>query len=206
MYKLDALRGNTVSWKERMMVCGCSMAGTKACETCLNSPARNIGWEVPSLYEPIETQEAMMRRIIKEELERKEWWNWRKTTNLWYVNSQALGQWCHSQMMVRFTKGLQPLRGYMGRDTVESLCWKGRLNFRCRWFTARYMQWVLIGIYVLFCYLLFRMLKWQSGQAQATTTIMLGWKFITNAKHWPKRTKRTTDAGQPRLLGWPVGD
>ena len=54
-----------------MKSCACSLAGTKACDTCVNGPANwPDGYELPSLYEPVETQEELIRRVIKEELNR----------------------------------------------------------------------------------------------------------------------------------------
>lgn len=60
--------------KTIMSTCCCSMAGTKACDTCTNGPSNQAGsigngFVFPSYYEPMETTEEMIRRIIKEESE-----------------------------------------------------------------------------------------------------------------------------------------
>ena len=53
-----------------MDTCLCSMAGTRACDTCKKGPSMyEPGWVFPSYYEPKESTEAMVLRLIKEAID-----------------------------------------------------------------------------------------------------------------------------------------
>ena len=53
-----------------MSTCCCSMAGTRACDTCSNGPSSlGVGFVPPSHYSPMETTEEIVRRVMKEILD-----------------------------------------------------------------------------------------------------------------------------------------